>query len=125
MKAVGRYSITGFLLVLVAILGMWPFMGPAGHRSLLVAAAVAWPIQVCAFALLSRSHGHPTRFLFWWAVGVMGRVGVVIAVGLGLTRMEGVEPAVLLLSTAGFFFALLLLEPAFFDRAGDRANFAP
>jgi hypothetical protein len=125
MKALGRYSIAGLLLVLVATLGMWPFMGPAGHRSLLMAAAVAWPVQVCAFALLSRALGHPMKFLLWWGVGVLARMGIVIAVGLALTRIDGVEPSVLLLSTAGFFFALLLLEPAFFDQTGDRARFAP
>lgn len=125
MKALGRYSIAGFLLVLVATLGMWPFMGPEGHRSLLLAAAVALPVQVGAFALLMRAGAHPTKFLLWWAVGVLGRMAIVIGIGLAITRMEGIEPSVLLLSTAGFFFALLLIEPAFFDRAKDTAQVAP
>ena len=124
MKALGRYSIAGFLLVLVATLGMWPFMGPAGHRSLLLAAAVALPVQVGAFALLVRAGAHPTRFLLWWAVGVLARMAIVISVGLAITNLEGIEPSVLLLSIAGFFFALLLMEPAFFDRNRDTAQFA-
>lgn len=124
MKALGRYSIAGILLVLVATLAMWPFMGPAGHRSLLLAGAVALPVQVGAFALLLKAGGHPTRFLLWWAVGVLGRMAIVIAVGLAITRLDGVEPSVLLLATAGFFFALLLIEPAFFDRTNDTAQFA-
>jgi ABC-type branched-subunit amino acid transport system permease subunit len=124
MKALGRYSMTGFMVVLVATLGLWPFMGPEGQRSLVLAAAVALPVQVGAFALLMRAGGHPTRFLLWWAVGVLLRMAIVIMIGLAVTRIDGVEPSVLLLSTAGFFFALLLLEPAFFDRTNDTAQFA-
>jgi ABC-type branched-subunit amino acid transport system permease subunit len=124
MKALGRYTIAGLLIVAVATLGLWPFFGPTGHRSLLFAAGVALPVQVGAFALLMRAGGHPTKFLLWWAVGVLGRMAVVIAVGLGITRLEGIEPSILLLATAGFFFALLLIEPAFFDRTKDTAQFA-
>ena len=74
--------------------------------------------------MLLRAGGHPTRFLLWWVVGVLGRMAIVVAVGLAVTRLEGVEPSVLLLSTAGFFFALLLIEPAFFNRTNDTAPVA-
>jgi len=124
MNALGRYSIVGFLVVLVTTAALWPFLDAAGHLSLLVAGGVALPVQVGAFALLSRSQGDPTRFMLWWGAGVLGRMAIVVGAGLALTQVDGLSPSVLLLAMAGYFFALLLLEPAFFVRSTDTAQFA-
>ena len=124
MNALGRYAIAGFLVVLVATLALWPFVGAEGHRSLLISAAVALPVQIGAFALLSRALGDPRKFMMWWGAGVLGRVLVVIGLGLAITRLDGIDPSVLLMSAAGYFFALLLLEPAFFDRTANLAQYA-
>ena len=124
MNALGRYSIVGFLVVLVATVALWPFLDGAGHRSLLVAGGVALPLQIGAFAFLSRSQGDPSRFMIWWGAGVLGRMAVVVGTGFALTLFDGLSPSVLLMSMAGFFFALLLLEPAFFVRSTDTAQYA-
>jgi len=124
MNALGRYSTVGFLVVLCATAVLWPFLDAAGHRSLLVAGAVALPVQIGAFWLLNQSQDDPSRFMLWWGAGVLGRIAIVIGAGVALTQFGGLSPVVLLLSLAGFFFALLLLEPAFFVRSTDTTPFA-
>ncbi len=81
-------------------------------------------MQVVAFAALLRAKDEPSKFMVWWGLGILARVGIVIALGLGLSRFEGIQPAVLLLGVAGFFFGLLLLEPAFFNQPKESARFA-
>jgi hypothetical protein len=51
--------------------------------------------------------------MVWWGAGIALRVAVVVAVGFASTTLPSVEPAALLLSLVGFFFILLLIEPAF------------
>jgi hypothetical protein len=48
----------------------------------------------------------------------MVRIGVVIVVGLVASRIESLGAEALLLSLAGFFFGLLLIEPVFLKAAG-------
>ena len=45
------------------------------------------------------------------------RIGVVIIVGLVALRIESLGAEALLLSLAGFFFVLLLIEPPFLRTA--------
>ena len=58
----------------------------------------------------------------WWGAGIALRVAVVVAVGLASLRLESVEPAALLLSLVGFFFVLLLMEPAFLKADSENAR---
>lgn len=124
MTALWRYAIAGLLVVLVAVAALWPFLDGIGHRSLLAAASIAWPVQVVAFGMLLRAREHPSKFMLWWALGILARMGIVIVIGLALSRLEGIQPSVLLLGVAGFFFGLLLLEPAFFTQPKESARFA-
>ena len=48
----------------------------------------------------------------------MLRVAVVVVVGIASSSFESVDPAALLLSLVGFFFILLLMEPAFLKIEG-------
>ena len=102
MKALGLYSAAGMGVVVLVTAGAWTFLGDAGRESMLTAALIAWPLQVGFFALLKRAQGEPGRFLMWWAAGILGRMAVVVA-------------DVLIMSLAGFLFALLLLEPLFLN----------
>ncbi len=104
-------------MVTVAVAALLPFLDEDGRRGVLLAAAIAFPVQVAAFGLLLRAQGEPSRFFLWWGVGIAVRVGVVVAVGLTVARMESVGSEALLLSLAGFFFGLLLVEPAFLKSA--------
>jgi len=104
-------------MIAVAVVALFPFLDDDGRTGILVAAAVAYPVQVVAFGLLLRVRGDPSRFFVWWGAGVAVRVGVVIIVGLVALRIESLGAEVLLLSVAGFFFGLLLIEPAFLKGA--------
>lgn len=115
MKALGLYSAAGMGIVVLVTAGAWTFLGDAGRESMLTAALIAWPLQVGFFALLKRAQGEPGRFLMWWAAGILGRMAVVVAAGIVVGRLGGVEPDVLIMSLAGFLFALLLLEPLFLN----------
>ena len=124
MKALGLYSAAGMVVVVTAIALTWNFLSGDGRESLLVAAVIAWPLQVGFFALLVRVQHDPSRFMIWWGVGMLGRMVVLAAAALGLSRTGAFEPGALVMSLAGFLFALLLLEPLFLDRGNQTARLA-
>jgi hypothetical protein len=98
------------LLTLVS----WPFLEPSARRGVLLAAAVALPVQVVAFSVLLRFRGRVNGFMAAWAGGMAARA-LVLAVVAFLVIRSGTESTVpMLLALAGFFFALLLLEPVYF-----------
>ena len=119
MRALVRYALAGFLMIAIAVAALFPFLQEEGRRGVLLAAGVAYPVQVVAFGMLLRARGEPSRFFVWWGVGVAVRIGVVIIAGLGALRIASLGAEALLLSLAGFFFGLLLIEPAFL-KAADR-----
>ena len=76
-------------------------------------AAIAYPIQLVAFGLLVKFRDELGAFLAVWAGGTLVRMGSVLVVGLLLMKSEVAAPAAFLLSMAGFFLGLLLLESLF------------
>ncbi len=104
-------------MVAAGVAALFPFLEDEGRMGVLIAAGVAYPVQVAAFGFLLRARGEPSRFFAWWGAGVVVRIGVVIMVGLVALRVESLGAEALLLSLAGFFFALLLIEPAFLKAA--------
>ena len=117
MRALVRYALAGLLMIAIAVAALFPFLQEEGRRGVLCAAGVAYPVQVVAFGLLLRARGEPSRFFVWWGVGVAVRIGVVVIAGLVALRIESLGAEALLLSLAGFFFGLLLIEPAFLKAA--------
>ena len=117
MRALGRYALAGLLMIAAAVAALFPFLDDEGRMGVLLAAGVAYPVQVAAFGLLLRARGEPSRFFIWWGVGVAVRFGVVIIVGLVALRIGSLGAEALLLSLAGFFFGLLLIEPVFLKAA--------
>ena len=114
MSDSAKYALTGATGVTLVTLGLWPFLEPAGRRGILIAAAVALPIQVIAFSLMLRYRQDWNRFLAIWAGGTLLRMAVVGVVAFIAIR-TGTEGAIpMLLALAGYFFGLLLLEPVFF-----------
>ena len=114
MRPVLKYAAAGLAVVVAVTLAAWPFLDAAGRRGVLVAAAIAVPVQVIAFAALLRVRGRVNGFLAAWAGGMAVRALVVAAVAF-LAIRSGVDGAVpMLLALAGFFFGLLLLEPIWF-----------
>lgn len=118
MRRLGKYAATGLALLAVLIAALWPWLDEPGRHGILVAAAVAWPVQVAAFWLLLRQRGEPGRFLAAWAGGTLVRMAMIVAVAFALTRVPGLAVVPTLLGLAGFFFGLLLLEPVFFRPGG-------
>lgn len=124
MSGLGRYALTALLVVGLGAAALSVFLGDAGRRGIFLAALIAYPVQIISFGLLLRARGDPTRFMAWWGAGIALRVALVVAVGIASSRLDSVEPAALLLSLAGFFFVLLLMEPAFLrvDSEGARTT---
>ena len=83
-----RYGFVGFLLVAVVGAAIWPLLGPDARRGLLIAAAVAYPIQLVAFGLMVRYRDRANAFLAVWAGGTLVRMGSVLAVGVLLLKVE-------------------------------------
>ena len=108
-----KYAAAGVCAIALVIAGLWPFLDVAARNGVLVAAAIALPIQVAAFAVLIRYLGELNGFLAAWVGGMMIRMLVVAVVAVAAIR-TGTEGAVpMLLALVGFFFGLLLLEPVY------------
>lgn len=112
MKAFVTYgAASAVLLVLmaVAVTGLVDSADPEGVR---VAAWIAWPVQLAAFAALVAGR-EGIGFVASWAGGMALRFAAVGAAAVWVTRVEGPDPASLLVSLVGFVFVLVLLEPLF------------
>jgi putative flippase GtrA len=114
VKASLRYAATGSLTLGAIILVLWWFLDPEGRRGLLLAAAIALPVQVLAFALLVRFRTRFSRFLVVWVGGTLVRMALVVAVAVVALRTHMAGAVAMLLALAGFLFLLLLLEPLHF-----------
>ena len=109
MAAYGAAS--GVLLVALAMVVVTVFASadPGGVR---LAAVIAWPVQLAAFAALVKGR-EGTGFLVSWLGGMALRFAAVGAAALWVMRADGPDPASLLVSLVGFVFVLVLLEPLF------------
>jgi hypothetical protein len=111
-----RYGGVALAVVALVTAGLWPWLSPPARLGILVAALVAFPVQVLAFFLLVRFRGNSNRFMAVWMGGTLVRMGLILVAALVLTRVEKLPPAPTLLALAGFLFGLLLLEPLFLRR---------
>ena len=114
MSNAAKYAASCFGIVALATLALWPFLDPAGRRGVMIAGAIALPVQVTAFWALLRVRGRVNGFMAAWVGGTFLRMVVVAAVAFFAIRssVEGAVPT--LLALAGFFFGLLMLEPMYF-----------
>lgn len=108
-----RYAATALVLIGLAAAVAWPLMGSAAWLSLLTVGLLAFVLQVSLFAMLSSAHGDPNRLMKSWALGMVGRVSFVVAVGVVVTLAGLGDDTVAILSAVGFVFALHLIEPVF------------
>mgnify|MGYP006969362362 CR=1 FL=1 len=114
MTPSAKYAALGAGAVSAVVLALWPFLDAPARSGVLVAAAVALPVQIVAFAAIQRFRGELNGFLAAWIGGTLVRMLVVGAAAIALVRsgFDGGVP--MLLALAGFFFGLLLLEPVCF-----------
>jgi len=117
----GRYALTGTGVIAAGLCVLWPLLDAASREGVALAAAIALPLQVGAFALLLRFRGEANRFLVAWVGGTVLRMGTVAVVAVVVIRSgrEGAVPT--LLALAGFLFTLLVLEPLYFKPASGAA----
>jgi len=114
MTPSAKYAALGAGTVSVVVLALWPFLDTPSRSGVLVAAAVALPVQIVAFAAIQRFRGELNGFLAAWIGGTLVRMAVLGGVAVALVRSGFDGGASMLLALAGFFFALLLLEPVCF-----------
>jgi hypothetical protein len=109
----GGYAITALVVtsVLAAIAG-W-LAGSQNVRAVWFAAALAYGLQLAAFALLLALRGQPQLFMAGWLGGMVLRFGVLGACAYWLSRTAMLPRGATLISFVGFVFVLLLLEPVF------------
>ena len=115
MRASFKYASACMILVTAILVGLWPFLDDAGRSGMLVAAALAVPVQSIAFWALIRFRAEVNRFLAVWIGGTLVRMAV-IGIGAVIATKSSADFAIpMLLALAGFFFGLLLLEPFYFQ----------
>ncbi|MBT8487641.1 MAG: hypothetical protein HKO77_04870 [Gemmatimonadetes bacterium] len=109
-----KYAATGGAVVAVTVGALWLILDPAGRSGVLLAGAIALPVQAVAFWGLHRFRGEPNAFLAAWIGGTFLRMAVVGVVAFVVIRSQMDGAVAMLLALAGFFFGLLLLEPLYF-----------
>ena len=116
MKAWLWYAGLSLAVTLVLATAVALALGGESGRAVWFAAAVAYVLQLVAFAALIAVRARNEWFLAGWLAGMMARFGVVGVVAYWLRRTGAlpIEPA--LLSLVAFLFVLLLMEPLFLRR---------
>jgi hypothetical protein len=90
-------------------------------RAVRVSAAIAYGVQLAAFAGLLAVRGRNTLFLAGWLGGMILRFAGLGVVAWWVTATSALPRAAALVSLVAFLFLLLLLEP-FFLRRGVRTT---
>lgn len=112
MRALLAYGAASAGLLAVMALGVVLVVGPADAAGVRLAAVVAWPVQLAAFAALVKGR-EGMGFMAAWTGGMALRFAAVVGAALWVTRADGPDPASLLVSLVGFVIVLTLLEPLF------------
>ena len=113
MKAWSAYAAAG-LAATAVVAGLVLWLGNAEmDRAVLIAAGIAYGLQLVAFALLLLMRDSAQLFLAGWLGGMVLRFGALAACVFWASRTGTIAREPLLLSLVGFVFLLLLLEPVF------------
>lgn len=110
MKPVALFA--GLSLVVIAITGLVitvAYGTPDATRAIWTSAAVAFAVQVLAFAIVKLS--ARTNVMAGWGVGAILRFLVLGVYALVVVKALGLPSGAALLSLAAFFFLSTLLEP--------------
>lgn len=113
MSASLKYATTGGGAIALIVLALWPFLDAAARDGVLLAAAIAVPVQLLAFAMLVRYRDRLDGFMAAWVGGTFLRLLVIAVVAAVVIRADAEGAVPMLLALAGFFFALLMLEPVY------------
>ncbi len=107
------YALTGLVATIVAAALASALVAADAVRAVWVAAAIAYGLQLIAFALLLALRARAEGFLAAWLGGMVLRFGALGLCAYWLSSSSTLPRAATLLSLVGFVFMLLLLEPVF------------
>jgi uncharacterized membrane protein len=111
-----RYAAVALAVCVAGVAIGHLFVAGAARGAVLLAAGMAWLIQVVAFAALLSVRGRSELFMLGWIIGLVLRFGAVGGVAFWLARNEVVPRTPMLISLVTFIFGLLLLEPLYLRR---------
>lgn len=110
MKAIALFAAVS-LAIIVAVGGIMSlvYTGPGDHRAIGISAAIAFVVQMFAFAiarLVAREN-----VIAGWGVGALMRMVVLGVYALVIVKALALPVGPALLSLAAFFFLSTLVEP--------------
>ena len=110
MKAIALFAALSLVLVAGArwLLGL-TYAAPAERRALAVSAAVAYGVQLFAFAVARMMAGSDV--MAGWGLGVILRLVTIAVYALVIVKAFGLVPGAALISLAVFLFLSTLIEP--------------
>ena len=106
--ALTALAVTALITLVAALL-----TAPAARRAIVVAAVIAYLLQLVAFALLLVVRDKTHVFMAGWLGGMVLRFGALGACLYWASRTTVLPREPLMLGLVGFVFLLLLLEPVF------------
>ena len=110
MKSVVTFAAVSLAAIALAGWVMtFVFRTPYDARAIWTSAAVAFAVQVIAFAIVKLS--AKTNVIAGWGVGAVIRFLVLAVYALVFVKALGLPSAAALVSLAAFFFVSTLLEP--------------
>jgi hypothetical protein len=110
MKSVLLFSALTLAIIAVAAWVMTMFFeAPGSGRAVWTSAAIAFAVQVIAFAIVKLS--AKTNVMAGWGVGAILRFVVLAVYALVVVKALGLPSAAALVSLVLFFFVSTLLEP--------------
>ena len=110
VKPIGLFAIASLgLIAAAAWLMTLAFTAPGDSRAIWTSAAVAFSIQLLAFAIVKLA--AKTNVIAGWGVGAILRFLVLGVYALVVVDALGLPSAAALVSLAAFFFVSTLLEP--------------
>ena len=112
-KAWGTYAVVSLILVVLITIVAVSFQSGLGRRAVLVGAAIAYAVQLVAFAALLAVRDKQHLFLAGWLIGMLLRFVSVGACLFVASRTSALPTMPLVLSLVGIVFVLLMLEPVF------------
>lgn len=110
------YAAAGLVAVLLVAILVTQLVAADAVRTVWLSAAIAYVLQLLAFALLVALRAQPQLFMMGWLGGMLLRFGALAVYAFWVSRTAGVARGPALLSLVGFLFLLLLLEPLFLRR---------
>ena len=110
MTRIARYAGIAFVLIAISAVALaLAFDGPSERRAILVSAALAFVVQLTAFAAIGLASAD--NVMTGWGIGVLARFLVLVAYAFLVVQSIGLAPAAALISLVTFFFLCTLVEP--------------